>query len=519
MESHQTRFSRRRKAARRARAISLRAAVVISSVILVIALVAELISLLSGDRSLERRFRDEPEIVIIGDDWEQVRIEHAAVWDEPGEKIELRLVENLEAGLEDVVVVEPGRITPAAEPLADALRPRAPAPPLSEDTVQEVRELEHSPVLISEIHYNPKKKSAGPQKNSEGPAKGSTEFVELFNRSDAVQDLSLWKLAGGIAFSVPDGTRLGAGEFLVVCGDRETFVKEHGELDSSRVLGDFQGKLSNRGETLVLLTADDEVADRVRYEDRLPFDVHADGHGPSLERRCFETASSSSDNWRASKEPGGSPLAKNRTSACPPAPRPPSSSVVINEIHYHPFDDARERLEFIELHNRSEVEVDLHGWTLRDAVRYAFDREKGPAKIAPGGFLVVARYPEEIRRYAELSKDSVAGPYEGKLSNRAERVVLADADGLEVEAVPYRQDGEWPARADGLGSSLQRVSPDVAAHVPWNWKVYDIYKTFVTGLDGTPMPSYQESLNKQQRWDIVSCCLELMKGSPETAQK
>jgi mono/diheme cytochrome c family protein len=47
----------------------------------------------------------------------------------------------------------------------------------------------------------------------------------------------------------------------------------------------------------------------------------------------------------------------------------------------------------------------------------------------------------------------------------------------------------------------------------------DIYKTFVTGLDGTPMPSYQEALNKQQRWDIVSYCLKLMKGSSETTQK
>jgi mono/diheme cytochrome c family protein len=47
----------------------------------------------------------------------------------------------------------------------------------------------------------------------------------------------------------------------------------------------------------------------------------------------------------------------------------------------------------------------------------------------------------------------------------------------------------------------------------------DIYKTFVTGLDGTPMPSYLESLNDEQRWDIVSYCLELMKGSPEAAQR
>ncbi|MFQ5478682.1 MAG: c-type cytochrome [Candidatus Binatia bacterium] len=45
-----------------------------------------------------------------------------------------------------------------------------------------------------------------------------------------------------------------------------------------------------------------------------------------------------------------------------------------------------------------------------------------------------------------------------------------------------------------------------------------VYKTFMTGLDGTPMPSYADSLNEQQRWDVVSYCLELMKGT-QVAQK
>ena len=40
----------------------------------------------------------------------------------------------------------------------------------------------------------------------------------------------------------------------------------------------------------------------------------------------------------------------------------------------------------------------------------------------------------------------------------------------------------------------------------------DIYRTFVTGMDGTPMPSFEEALNEQQRWDIVTYCLEMMKG-------
>jgi mono/diheme cytochrome c family protein len=48
----------------------------------------------------------------------------------------------------------------------------------------------------------------------------------------------------------------------------------------------------------------------------------------------------------------------------------------------------------------------------------------------------------------------------------------------------------------------------------------DLLKTFVTGLDGTPMPSYYETLSLKQSWDLVSYCLHLMKGGKdETALK
>ncbi|MBF0541144.1 MAG: cytochrome c [Nitrospirae bacterium] len=39
----------------------------------------------------------------------------------------------------------------------------------------------------------------------------------------------------------------------------------------------------------------------------------------------------------------------------------------------------------------------------------------------------------------------------------------------------------------------------------------DIYITFSTGVDGTPMPSYADSLNEEGRWDIVSFTMTLMK--------
>src|SRR5437867_1200806 len=150
--------------------------------------------------------------------------------------------------------------------------------------------------------------------------------------------------------------------------------------------------------------------------------------------------------------------------AAAPAPR-----AVLNEIHYHPAGDPEE--EFIELHNPGEAALDLHGWSVRGGVRFRFDRERGPAAIPPGGFLLLARNRPAVARLAGIREEEVAGPYLGKLSNHGDRVVLAGPDGKEVESVEYGQDGAWPARADGLGASLQRVSPRAPAGRPGSWMV------------------------------------------------
>lgn len=38
----------------------------------------------------------------------------------------------------------------------------------------------------------------------------------------------------------------------------------------------------------------------------------------------------------------------------------------------------------------------------------------------------------------------------------------------------------------------------------------DIYKAYTTGLDGTGMPSYEDSLKEEERWHLVSYTLKLM---------
>ena len=40
----------------------------------------------------------------------------------------------------------------------------------------------------------------------------------------------------------------------------------------------------------------------------------------------------------------------------------------------------------------------------------------------------------------------------------------------------------------------------------------DLYRVLVTGLNGTPMPSFLETTTEAQRWELVACLLEMRSG-------
>jgi len=147
------------------------------------------------------------------------------------------------------------------------------------------------------------------------------------------------------------------------------------------------------------------------------------------------------------------------------------SPVVVSEIHYHPLGDeeSEKAFELVELLNRSSAPVRVAKWRLAGAVRYEI-----PAKFPPlesGGRLVIARDPEALRTAAGIRPESILGPYDGALSNRGETLLLVDDSGTVRDRVPWREGGLWPALADGLGASLERISCDAPGPWPQNWTV------------------------------------------------
>ena len=142
---------------------------------------------------------------------------------------------------------------------------------------------------------------------------------------------------------------------------------------------------------------------------------------------------------------------------------------VINEFHYNPGD--RTSLEeFIELHNPGDDDLDLSGWSLRNAVAYVFP---AGTTLPAAGYCVVAEAPEVM-----AAKYGVAalGPWTGKLSSRGENIDLHDALGVRRLRVGYRAGFPWPTHADGGGGSVELIHPDLDPDLGGSWRVsgYDL---------------------------------------------
>lgn len=138
-----------------------------------------------------------------------------------------------------------------------------------------------------------------------------------------------------------------------------------------------------------------------------------------------------------------------------------TADVVINEIMFYPpvvATSVKEQPahEFIELYNTGMAAVDLTGWELRGGVDLILPTHT----LQSGEYVVVAADPAALLVLHPELAGKVMGPYDGKLSNSSERLVLDDSFGEKVDEVEYADEGEWAERVRG---------PDDLGHKGWEW--------------------------------------------------
>jgi hypothetical protein len=147
-------------------------------------------------------------------------------------------------------------------------------------------------VVFNEINYHPSENNH------------ALEFIELYNQNSVNVDLTGWKLTGGIDYSFPENTIIEGRSYLVIALEPET-IKEASDLEN--ILGPYQGRLDNAGETVRLRNNNERIMDEITYNDKYPWPVSADGSGATLSKLLPMTSSSPPQNWTSSLQPLGTP--------------------------------------------------------------------------------------------------------------------------------------------------------------------------------------------------------------------
>jgi hypothetical protein len=163
-------------------------------------------------------------------------------------------------------------------------------------------------IVINEIMYNPIS------------GNDDDEFIELHNRGTSAADLGFWRLDNGVNFTIPAGTILQPGGYLVLAKNRTNLLARYPDLaaNPSRVIGNYGGQLANGGERVVLAMPDLNIrtnsagfpvtnifyiaVNEVSYRDGGRWGDWSDGGGSSLELIDPRADNRLAANWADSDE-------------------------------------------------------------------------------------------------------------------------------------------------------------------------------------------------------------------------
>jgi len=123
------------------------------------------------------------------------------------------------------------------------------------------------PVVINEIHYDPDVKT------------DLAEFVELYNVTDEPVNVSGWYFSNGISFTFPGNSFIPPNGFVVIAQNAAKFQAKFGFAPT----GQFEGKLSNEGETICLRDTNNDKVDEVTYKLGFPWPTVGDEPGKSIQ--------------------------------------------------------------------------------------------------------------------------------------------------------------------------------------------------------------------------------------------
>lgn len=146
-----------------------------------------------------------------------------------------------------------------------------------------------------------------------------------------------------------------------------------------------------------------------------------------------------------------------------------NAQLKITEISYNPPESGTDSLEYVELHNTSDIAIDLSGYIIADNNMDTLTGGMVPA----GGYIITASNVSaisDIFGISALSTPNIA------LRNGGERVAILDPQGNELDAVEFSPDAPWPTFMDGTageGASIELCNLEANGNDGANWRAAD----------------------------------------------
>lgn len=190
--------------------------------------------------------------------------------------------------------------------------------------------------------------------------------------------------------------------------------------------------------------------------------VPATGLSPGRTYRARVRHLDSAGNWSHWSAPA-------QFTAAPPSPELLAAHLVVSEIMYNPPPPHGSDAEFIELLNiHPTAMLDLTGVQFSAGITFAFPPG---TSLPPAARLVVVRDPATFAAvYGNAA--TVAGTFDGSLSNNGELLRLTFGNDTVLRSIPYGTSTPWPSAPDNSGTSLVLISPfSNPDHAdPLNWR-------------------------------------------------
>ena len=286
--------------------------------------------------------------------------------------------------------------------------------PSSEGTDKPVQKINFGDVLINELVSD--------------PADNEVEWIELYNKTGREIDLTGWRIEDG----------------------SQAKTNLSGGCDKYKVIDKPNGSLNNAGDLVILYDASGRIIDQLAYGGWADGDTTdnapAAGDPGSLARKYdgYNTYNNLNDFAVTLKLTQGSNNVIEIEDEISPAAKAGfdfSGDIYLSEILPNPDGDDT-KLEFIEIYNAGNREVNLTGWSLsnEDNKKVSLEKIAASAIIKAGEYLAVYRPKTKIVLHNDKGAVKLFQPLADKPFMAVEYKNVKE--GLSYNSVDYKR-GEW----------------------------------------------------------------------------